>query len=36
MHTLGLLNGSQHRERELLIEGLVSVVDKRLGRTKAA
>jgi DNA-binding response OmpR family regulator len=36
MHTLGLLNGTQHRERELLVEGLVRVVDKRLGRTKAA
>jgi len=36
MHTLGLLNGTQHRERELLVEGLVRVVDKRLGRAKVA
>jgi hypothetical protein len=37
MHTLGmLLNGTQHREREHLVEGLVRVVDKRLGRGKVA
>lgn len=36
MHSLGLLTGTQHRERELLVEGLVRVVDKRLGRTKVA
>jgi DNA-binding response OmpR family regulator len=36
MHTLGQLSGAQHRERELLVEGLVRVVDKRLGRTKVA
>lgn len=36
MHTLGLLKGTQHRERELLVEGLVRVVDKRLGRNKVA
>jgi DNA-binding response OmpR family regulator len=36
MHTLGLLSGSQHKERELLVAGLVRVVDKRLGRSKVA
>jgi DNA-binding response OmpR family regulator len=36
MHTLGQLSGAQHRERELLVEGLVRVVDKRLGRSKVA
>lgn len=36
MHTLGMLSGSQHQEREMLVEGLVRVVDKRLGRTRVA
>jgi hypothetical protein len=36
MHTLGMLSGAQHREREHLVEGLVRVVDKRLGRGKVA
>ena len=36
MHTLGMLPGSQHREREHLVAGLVRVVDKRLGRGKVA
>jgi len=36
MHTLGILSGSQHKEREFLVAGLVRVVDKKLGRTKVA
>lgn len=36
MHTLGLLSSTQHEEREMLVQGLVRVVDKRLGRGKAA
>lgn len=36
MHTLGMLSSVQHREREHLVEGLVRVVDKRLGRGKVA
>lgn len=36
MHTLGLLSSTQHQEREMLVQGLVRVVDKKLGRTKAA
>ncbi len=32
MHSLGSLSGAQHKEREHLAEGLVRVVDKRLGR----
>ena len=36
MHTLGMLTSVQHREREYLVEGLVRVVDKRLGRGKVA
>jgi len=36
MHTLGLLSGEHHQERENLIEGLRKIVDKRLGRTQAA
>ena len=33
MHTLGMLSSSQHDEREKLINGLVRIVDKKLGRT---
>jgi DNA-binding response OmpR family regulator len=36
MHTLCLLTGEHHAERENLILGLKKVVDKRLGRTHAA
>jgi hypothetical protein len=36
MHTLGVLTGEHHLERENLIAGLKKVVDKRLGRTQAA
>ena len=36
MHTLGVLTGEHHDEREKLIAGLRKVVDKRLGRTRAA
>jgi DNA-binding response OmpR family regulator len=36
MHTLGMLSGDHHQERENLITGLKKVVDKRLGRTQAA
>ncbi len=36
MHSLGLLGSAQHQERQDLIEGLVRIVDKRLGRSKAA
>jgi hypothetical protein len=36
MHTLGMLTGEHHKEREDLITGLRKVVDKRLGRTQAA
>jgi DNA-binding response OmpR family regulator len=36
MHTLGLLSSTQHEEREILVQGLVRVVDKKLGRCKAA
>jgi len=36
MHTLGMLSGEHHNERENLITGLKKVVDKRLGRTQAA
>jgi hypothetical protein len=36
MHTLGVLTGEYHDEREKLIAGLRKVVDKRLGRTRAA
>ena len=36
MHTLGMLSSTQHQEREMLVLGLVRVVDKKLGRTKAA
>jgi hypothetical protein len=36
MHTLGVLTGEHHDEREKLISGLKKVVDKRLGRTRAA
>jgi CheY-like chemotaxis protein len=36
MHTLGLLSGAQHKEREFLVAGLVRVVDKKLGRAKVA
>ena len=36
MHTLGVLTGEHHDEREKLIAGLKKVVDKRLGRTRAA
>lgn len=36
MHTLGMLSSTQHKERDLLVEGLVRVVDKKLGRSKAA
>jgi DNA-binding response OmpR family regulator len=36
MHTLGMLTGEHHKEREDLIAGLKKVVDKRLGRTRAA
>ncbi len=36
MHTLGVLTGEHHLEREKLIGGLKKVVDKRLGRIRAA
>lgn len=36
MHTLGVLTGEHHQERENLIAGLKKVVDKRLGRMRAA
>jgi len=36
MHTLGVLTGEHHEERENLIAGLKKVVDKRLGRMRAA
>ena len=36
MHSLGLLGSAQHQERQDLIDGLVRIVDKRLGRSKAA
>jgi CheY-like chemotaxis protein len=36
MHTLGLLSGAQHKEREFLVQGLVHVVDKKLGRSRVA
>jgi CheY-like chemotaxis protein len=36
MHTLGMLTSAQHAERQNLVDGLVRIVDKRLGRTKAA
>lgn len=36
MHTLGMLASTQHKEREFLVAGLVRVVDKKLGRNKAA
>jgi len=36
MHTLGVLTGEHHEERAKLIAGLKKVVDKRLGRTRAA
>jgi len=36
MHTLGVLTGEHHQEREKLITGLKKVVDKRLGRIRAA
>jgi DNA-binding response OmpR family regulator len=36
MHSLGALGGEHYEERENLIAGLKKVVDKRLGRTRAA
>ncbi len=36
MHTLGMLSSTQHQEREMLVQGLVRVVDKKLGRGEAA
>jgi DNA-binding response OmpR family regulator len=36
MHTLGVLTGEHHEERENLVAGLKKVVDKRLGRMRAA
>ncbi len=36
MHTLGMLSGAQHKERDFLVQGLVRVVDKKLGRIKVA
>lgn len=36
MHTLGMLTSAQHKAREKLVEGLVRVVDKKLGRKKVA
>ena len=36
MHSLGLLGSAQHQERQDLIDGLMRIVDKKLGRTKAA
>jgi len=36
MHTLGMLSSTQHKEREMLVEGLVHVVNKKLGRATAA
>ena len=35
MHTLGLLSSAQHKERDMLVAGLVRVVDKKLGRHAA-
>jgi CheY-like chemotaxis protein len=36
MHTLGLLTSTQHEERQKLVDGLERIVDKKLGRTRAA
>ncbi len=36
MHSLGLLTSAQHKERQNLVDGLVRIVDKKLGRVKAA
>ncbi|MDZ4760063.1 MAG: response regulator [Alphaproteobacteria bacterium] len=36
MHTLGLLTSSQHVERQKLVDGLGRIVDKKLGRMRAA
>jgi hypothetical protein len=36
MHTLCVLSGEHHAERENLIAGLKKVVDKRLARIRAA
>lgn len=36
MHTLSMLSGAQHQERDFLVRGLVRVVDKKLGRIKIA
>ncbi len=36
MHTLSILSGSMHAERQQLVDGLVRVVDKRLGRLSVA
>jgi two-component system chemotaxis response regulator CheY len=36
MHTLSVLSSSMHVERQQLVNGLVRVVDKRLGRSVAA
>lgn len=35
MHTLGQLTGEQHEERDNLAQGLIRVVDKRLGLTSS-
>ena len=36
MQTLGSLTGAQHKERQKLVDGLERVVDKKLGRKRAA
>ncbi|MBI1360969.1 MAG: response regulator [Alphaproteobacteria bacterium] len=36
MHSLGLLTSAQHKERQNLVDGLVRIVDKKLGRIRAA
>jgi CheY-like chemotaxis protein len=34
MHTLGMLTGAQHAERQKLVDGLGRIVDKKLGRAR--
>jgi DNA-binding response OmpR family regulator len=34
MHTLGVLTSAHHEERQRLVEGLIRVVDKKLGRRR--
>ncbi len=36
MHTLGMLTSAQHEERQKLVDGLERIVDKKLGRKRAA